>query len=133
MSHLRRWRFVVPSENEARFVAAYGSDGDWSRLFGEADGFVKVELWRDEDGSFITADHWRDRADFGRFQRDFCERYRTLDAELEGLASDETFIAALDSASLGRAHREGKDGDMAGPRRPPGPPTAGLARGRDRP
>ena len=98
MSHLRLWRFVVPEENEARFVAAYGPDGDWARLFREAVGFERVELWRGEDGSFVTADRWASRADFDRFQASLGPRYEALDAELEGLASDEIFIGAFDTA-----------------------------------
>jgi heme-degrading monooxygenase HmoA len=98
MSHVRLWRFVVPEENEARFVAAYGPDGDWARLFAEAQGFVRVELWRGEDGSFMTADHWASRADFDRFQANLGERYHALDAELEELATEEIFIGAFDTA-----------------------------------
>ena len=98
MSHVRLWRFVVPRQNEARFVAAYGQDGDWARLFAEAQGFDRVELWRGEDGSFLTADHWASSADFDRFQANLSERYHALDAELEGLASDEIFIGAFDGA-----------------------------------
>ncbi len=98
MSHLRLWRFVVPPAREARFIAAYGPQGDWARLFREARGFLRVELWRGEDGSFLTADHWQSNDDFDRFQESLGPRYHALDAELEGLASDETFIGAFDSA-----------------------------------
>ena len=98
MSHVRLWRFVVAAENELRFTAAYGPDGDWARLFAEARGFDRVELWRGEDGSFMTADHWTSRADFDRFQAGLGERYHALDAELEGLATEELFIGAFDTA-----------------------------------
>ncbi len=98
MSHVRLWRFIVPPESEARFVAAYGPEGDWARLFAEAPGFVRVELWRGEDGSFVTADHWASRADFDRFQENLGERYLALDAALEGLATVEIFIGAFDTA-----------------------------------
>ena len=95
---MRLWRFVVSPDKEARFVAAYGPEGDWARLFAEAQGFERVELWRGEDGSFMTADFWASRADFDRFQANLGERYRALDAELEGLASEESFIGAFDTA-----------------------------------
>ena len=98
MSHVRLWRFVVVPEDEPRFVTAYGPEGDWARLFGEAPGFDRVELWRGEDGSFMTADHWASREDFDRFQADLGEHYRSLDAKLEGLATDEIFIGAFDRA-----------------------------------
>ena len=113
MSHIRLWRFVVPPENEAGFIAAYGSDGDWARLFAEAEGFQRVELWRSEDGSFMTADYWASRADFDRFQANLGERYRALDTELEGLATDEIFIGAFTRLSRGQALPGGKVCDTA--------------------
>ena len=98
MSHVRLWRFIVPPESEARFVAAYGAEGDWARLFAEAPGFVRVELWRGEDGSFLTADHWQSSDDFDRFQASLGPRYHALDSKLEGLATVEIFIGAFDTA-----------------------------------
>ena len=67
VTHLRLWKFDVPAETEERFVAAYKSDGDWARLFESAPGFVRTELWRGADGSYLTADHWESLADFERF------------------------------------------------------------------
>jgi len=98
MTHLRLWRFAVVPEKAARFVEAYGPDGDWVKLFSEADGFVRTELWRADDGSFLTADHWASREDFARFQAEFADRYRTLDRELEGIAFEEIFIGAFETA-----------------------------------
>ena len=96
MSHLRLWRFEVPREAEDRFVAAYGIDGDWAKLFAAAPGFLKTELWRQEDGAYLTADHWRSKADFERFQAELGDEYRTLDSELEGISGIETFLGAFD-------------------------------------
>ena len=59
---------------------------------------MRVELWRAEDGSYLTADHWQCSDDFERFQSSFGPRYHALDAELEGLASAEVFIGAFDTA-----------------------------------
>ncbi len=44
MTHLRLWKFEVPEEQEAKFVSAYKSGGDWAQLFGSAPGFVRTEL-----------------------------------------------------------------------------------------
>lgn len=96
MTHLRLWQFEVPAEREAKFVAAYKSDGDWARLFETAPGFIRTELWRDGDGIYLTADHWRSFQDFERFQADRGDAYRQLDAELEGLALAESFLGAFD-------------------------------------
>ena len=96
MTHVRLWRFEVPPETEAKFVAAYRSDGDWARLFAIAPGFIRTELWRNGDGVYLTADHWGSVTDFEAFQARFGEEYRRLDAELEGIAGIETFIGAFD-------------------------------------
>lgn len=98
MTHLRLWKFEVPAEVEGRFVAAYRSDGAWARLFASAPGFIRTELWRGEDGSYLTADHWRSVDDFEQFQANQGDEYRRLDAELEGVASTETFLGAFDLA-----------------------------------
>ena len=96
MTHVRLWQFEVAAEQEERFVAAYGPDGDWAPLFATAPGFVRTELWRDGDGIYLTADHWQSLEDFERFQAAQGEEYRRLDDELEGLALAETFVGAYD-------------------------------------
>ena len=96
MTHVRLWRFDVPADTEQRFIAAYRPDGDWARLFAIASGFIRTELWRAEDGSYLTADHWLSVADFDRFQSSQGDTYRQLDIELEGIAGTETFIGAFD-------------------------------------
>lgn len=96
MTHLRLWKFTVPAESEDHFVAAYRADGDWAKLFTMAPGFIRTELWRDEDGNYLTADHWQSLEDFESFQSKFGDEYRRLDAELEGLSGTEVFLGAFD-------------------------------------
>jgi heme-degrading monooxygenase HmoA len=57
------WRFLVRSGSEADFVAAYGPDGEWARLFRQADGFLGSELLRDraDPRRFLTVDRWVSR------------------------------------------------------------------------
>jgi heme-degrading monooxygenase HmoA len=96
VTHLRLWRFDVPSEKEARFVAAYKSDGDWVRLFATDPGFIRTDLWREADGTYVTADHWESAAAYERFQAGSGDAYRQLDAELEDIAGVETFLGAFE-------------------------------------
>jgi len=96
MTHLRLWRFEVTEEHEGHFISAYRSDGDWARLFATEPGFIRTELWRDGDGIYLTADHWKSVLDFEQFQAGKGEEYRKLDAELEGIAGIETFLGAFD-------------------------------------
>ena len=96
MTHMRLWRFEVPADQEQRFLPAYRSDGVWARLFATAPGFIRTELWRDQSGAYLTADHWESLDAFERFQASHGEDYRRLDAELEGIAGTETFLGAFD-------------------------------------
>lgn len=96
MTQVRLWRFEVPPGHEPRFLAAYGSDGDWARLFGTAPGFIRTELWRDGDGIYLTADYWQSVQAFEAFQATCGNEYRRLDAELEGVAGIETFLGAFE-------------------------------------
>jgi hypothetical protein len=96
MTHLRLWKFEVAPDMEQRFVAAYGSDGDWARLFAAGPGFIRTELWSNGDGIYLTADHWESVTAFEGFQARLGDAYRRLDAELEGVAGIETFVGAFD-------------------------------------
>jgi heme-degrading monooxygenase HmoA len=96
MSHVRLWQFEVAAEQEARFVIAYGPNGDWARLFATAPGFIRTELWRNGDGIYLTADHWEAFEHFEQFQASHGEEYRRLDAKLEGVTLAETFLGAFD-------------------------------------
>jgi heme-degrading monooxygenase HmoA len=96
VTHVRLWQFEVSEGREVEFLAAYGSSGDWATLFSAAPGFLRTELWRNGDGIYLTADHWRSQQDFERFQAANGEDYRRLDRALEGMTLDETFIGAFD-------------------------------------
>jgi heme-degrading monooxygenase HmoA len=81
------------------FVAAYKADGDWAQLFRLAAGYKGTELlWSTDCGDrFVTIDRWDCADDFARFQEEFGEQYRTLDAQFETLTLSEkklgTFVA----------------------------------------
>ncbi|MGY1831747.1 antibiotic biosynthesis monooxygenase family protein [Geodermatophilus sp. SYSU D01180] len=86
---VRIWEYDVAPPAVDRFVAAYGADGDWARLFRRAAGHAGTELFRDaEDGGrFLTVDRWRDRGAWTAFLAREGEAYRALDAELAPLST----------------------------------------------
>jgi heme-degrading monooxygenase HmoA len=86
----------VAPDAEERFIDAYGSRGDWARLFATSPGFMRTELWRDGDGIYVTADYWESAQAFERFQAESSDAYRRLDSELENVAAIETFLGAFD-------------------------------------
>jgi heme-degrading monooxygenase HmoA len=73
------WRYEVRDEHRAAFEAAYGPEGDWARLFSRSGGFRGTELLRAQDGSYLTLDVWRARADFDAFISNHHADYEALD------------------------------------------------------
>ena len=63
------WEFQVKAECEAEFVAAYGPDGEWARLFQRSQDFLGVELLGSvgNAGRFFTLDHWSSSAAMDAF------------------------------------------------------------------
>jgi heme-degrading monooxygenase HmoA len=51
------------------FERVYGPDGDWSRFFGAAAGFVGTELLRDVElaGRYLVVDRWDSREAYNAF------------------------------------------------------------------
>src|SRR3712207_298567 len=62
------WEYEVRPERVAAFEGLYGADGEWVRLFRQADGYVETLLFRDTDRPtrYLTVDRWRSRAEIGR-------------------------------------------------------------------
>ena len=73
------WRFEVLEAHRAEFEAVYGPTGDWARLFARSGGFRGTELLRAEDGSYVTLDVWRAKADFDAFLAEHRADYLALD------------------------------------------------------
>ena len=84
----RVWEYDVPPAHVADFVAAYGPDGDWARLFGTADGYLSTDLYRSTDipGRFLTVDRWADEASWQAFVAASSSAYDALDVRLTRLA-----------------------------------------------
>lgn len=89
------WRYDVPASAREQFIAAYGGEGAWARLFGKARGFVRTELYRDEEGGFLTLDFWTSEAAWESFQGAYGEAYRALDVTLARLSVRQTRIGGF--------------------------------------
>ena len=98
MTHVRIWKFRPPADRVDEFAAAYSSGGAWALLFRKAAGFHDTRLLRpgEDGGWWLTVDRWESRQHFESFQRDLGAEYRTLDAELEGVAGEEAFVGAFE-------------------------------------
>ena len=98
MTHVRVWKFRPPAGREEEFAHAYSGEGRWADLFAKARGYRGTSLLRpvEKGGDWLTIDRWDSRADFEAFNHNFGEDYRTLDAELEGVAGVEEFLGAFE-------------------------------------
>jgi heme-degrading monooxygenase HmoA len=94
MSYVIIWTYDVPPEAADAFVAAYGSDGDWARLFANGAGFIGTELYQDGQ-RFVTIDRWLSEDAFNAFQSAFGDQYKALDAKLAHLSRSQTRIGAF--------------------------------------
>ena len=90
------WRYEVKDEARAAFEATYGPTGDWARLFARAEGFRGTELFRADDGSYLTLDVWETRAHFDAFMAAHGEDYEALDRSTEGWTSSEHRIGGYE-------------------------------------
>jgi heme-degrading monooxygenase HmoA len=97
MTHLRIWKFRPPDDRIDEFAAAYSSNGLWAELFSKAKGYRGSTLLKPDQagGCWMTIDRWDSLADFEAFGQAHGDEYRTLDAELEGVAGEEEFVGAF--------------------------------------
>ncbi len=92
--HVIVWRFRANPERRDDFVAAYGPDGDWARLFRRGTGYIGTELLADrtDPHTFLCIDRWRSEADFATFKQTHGDAYRALDQRCEALTVEETHV-----------------------------------------
>lgn len=83
------WRYEVKEEARAAFEATYAPTGAWARLFARSEGYRGTELFRAEDGSYLTLDIWRSRADFEAFLEAHGDDYEALDRSTESWTTAE--------------------------------------------
>jgi len=94
--HVILWEFRVKPGSEAAFEAAYGSEGDWARLFRRDPGFRGTELLRVATArGYLTIDRWASRAAFESFQKRHRKEYEALDRMLSKLTERETPLGAM--------------------------------------
>ena len=83
------WRYEVKDEARAAFEATYAPTGAWARLFARSEGYRGTELFRSDDGSYLTLDIWRSRADFDAFLAAHGDDYEALDRSTESWTAAE--------------------------------------------
>ena len=81
------WEFQVKAGCEAEFIAAYGPDGEWARLFRRSPEFLGVELLESvgNAGRFFTLDHWSSASSRDVFMSANATAYDVLDRRFSSL------------------------------------------------
>jgi len=89
--YVRVWEYEVSAEHLAAFLAAYGAEGDWARLFRAGRGFLGTELYRrtDDEARFVTVDRWQDHGAWRDFLEEHRESYDRLDEALTHVSSSQ--------------------------------------------
>ena len=88
------WKFIVKSENAAEFERHYGPDGSWAELFRKAPGYIRTELYRGDEGEYLTVDYWENAETFLEFRAARGDEYAELDARMEKLTEREEAIVS---------------------------------------
>ncbi len=93
------WEYEIRPGQTAAFEKLYGADGEWARLFRQADGYVETLLFRDTDRPtrYLTIDRWRSRAAFDTFFEAAGPVYVALDRRGDALTVRERRIGAFDA------------------------------------
>ena len=87
--YIRVWEYKVTAGHIDAFLAAYGADGEWARLFRQGRGHVGTELYRGTDvgDHFVTVDRWTDHDAWLQFLDEYRETYDRLDAAMTHLSA----------------------------------------------
>jgi heme-degrading monooxygenase HmoA len=95
--YLVAWEFDVQPGRETKFEEAYGSNGEWVRLFRHGAGFVRTELTRkpDDPRRYVTLDFWLSKAAYDEFRRQQEIEYAALDKLCEKLTERELELGRL--------------------------------------
>ena len=75
------WEYTIHPAFEHKFVAAYGTEGEWVQLFCRHQGYIRTEFFRDIENPdrFVTIDHWESREAWQAFRESADAAFRELD------------------------------------------------------
>lgn len=94
------WVFEAKAERLPEFRQHYQSNGEWSRLFRRANGYVETLMLEDviNQRRFLVVDRWEHLADFEAFKQEFGAEYAAMDNRCEEFTVKEERIGVFVSA-----------------------------------
>lgn len=92
------WEFEVRLEHVEAFELAYGTGGDWVRLFRRDPGYIRTELLRalDSPTRFVTIDVWTSRQACLEFKQRHSAEFAAIDANCQAFTLRETLVGEYD-------------------------------------
>ena len=96
--HIILWEFEPRVGKEKEFERAYGSNGDWARLFAKSSEYRGTDLLKStKNRTYLTVDRWTSAAAFAEFKRQWQSEYSALDMRMEPLTQVERSIGEYES------------------------------------
>lgn len=88
------WEYKVKEDLLLEFEDKHGLDGNWVRLFQQADGYLGTELHKDIKSKtrYVTIDYWLSKPMHDACKTEFAERFSKLDESCEALTEQESFL-----------------------------------------
>lgn len=98
------WEYVVRAEHRNAFLAAYGRDGVWARLFARDPAWLRTDLLRDDrdPARYVTVDYWTSREARNVFRAAHDEEFTAVDRHCDAFTEHEIFLGdfvVVDQAS----------------------------------
>jgi hypothetical protein len=81
------WRFTT--DDPQSFERHYGPEGVWARLFRRSAEYVRTDLLKSTDGSYLTLDWWTSLDAYNQFRTEHADDYALIDAASESVTSFE--------------------------------------------
>jgi hypothetical protein len=83
-----------PGGNGEALRGVYGSDGDWARLFGQDESYIRTELIHDSKGerTYLTLDFWTSQKAYDLFRKKHLATYQALDQKCGEMTESEREI-----------------------------------------
>jgi hypothetical protein len=88
------WEFLPAPGHAEDFIAAYGANGPWVRLFRRGQGYLGTDLQpvAARPGWYRTIDRWASAEAYAAFRSAYADEYRAIDVACERLTAEERHI-----------------------------------------
>ncbi|MBX7146062.1 MAG: hypothetical protein K1X44_01995 [Alphaproteobacteria bacterium] len=88
------WRYKVEVKSRHIFEKFYKDQGKWAKLFSLSSGYKGTRLLNNNEGDYITIDHWDLKENFDQFKKDYFVHYQNLDHQCHDFTLEEQYIGS---------------------------------------